>query len=201
VINRSHRLLEEIETGALDQKTPIATLLRKVIILGGQAGSEEMRGWASRELDGYGPKDELPPYRRFTAPLCVDSVNPRWKNAGQMITPLDLPEAARDQITNLVELTTRIAGVEAFARESPPDKTLKAHPRGTELALAIMNSHGENWQVTDLYWAMTPTLFGGVVDAVRTTLTKMVGELRTAAYLAQRDACGRDGDQLGAYGP
>jgi AbiTii len=75
VNNRSQRLLHEIENGAFDQKTSIAALLRKVIILGGQAGSEEMPDWASRVLDGYGPEDELPPYRRFSAPLCVDTVN------------------------------------------------------------------------------------------------------------------------------
>jgi hypothetical protein len=82
-----------------------------VIILGGQAGSEEMRDWASRELDGYADEDQLPRYRRFTAPLCVDTVNMRWKNTGQMITPMHLPEAVRDHITNRVDLRMRIAEV------------------------------------------------------------------------------------------
>jgi hypothetical protein len=42
-----------------------------------------------------------------------------------------------------------------------------------------MNSDAhQNGQVIDLYWALTPAVSGGVVDAVRTTLTKMVGELR-----------------------
>lgn len=69
---RSARLLQEIEAGALDSKTPIGELLRKVIALGGQSGSEELRDWATRELRGYGPGDELPEYRKVAAPLHVD---------------------------------------------------------------------------------------------------------------------------------
>jgi hypothetical protein len=138
-----------------------------------------MRDWASRELDGYGPDDELPPYRRFTAPLCVDMVNMRGTHTGQMITPMHLPEAVRHRITNQVDLPTRIAEVEEYARQSPPGKTLKMYPRGAEVALTIMNSDGhQNGQVIDLYWATSPAIFAGVVDAVRTTLTKMVSELR-----------------------
>jgi hypothetical protein len=100
-------LKEKIENVALDQKASIAALLRKVIILGGQAGSEEMRDWAGRELDGYGPEDELPRYRRLNAPRCVDMINMRGRSTGQMITPMHLPKMVRDDITNDVNLTTR----------------------------------------------------------------------------------------------
>jgi len=179
VTNRSARLLKEIESGVLDQKTPVAALLRKVVILGGQAGSEEMRDWASRELDGYGPEDELPQYRRLNAPLCVDMINMRGKSTGQMITPMHLPKMVRDDITNDVNLTTRISEIEEHARQQQPAKTLKTYPPGVEYAITLMNSDGhQNGQVIDFYWALTPAVFGGVVDAVRTTLTKMVGELR-----------------------
>ena len=58
--NRSNRLLGEIEAGALDRRTPIGDVLRKVIALGRQAGSAELRDWATRELRGYGADDEIP---------------------------------------------------------------------------------------------------------------------------------------------
>jgi hypothetical protein len=162
VNNRSARLLKEIESGVLDQKTPIAALLRKVVILGGQAGSEEMRDWASRELDGYGSDDELPPCRRFTAPLCVDMANMRGTHTGQMITPMHLPEAVRHRITNRIDLNARIAEVEEYARQSPPEKTLKMYPHGAELAITMMNSDGnQNGLVTDLYWAVSPAVSAG----------------------------------------
>jgi hypothetical protein len=73
VTKRSDRLLEEIEKGALDSGKPIAEVLRKAITLGGRADSAELRDWARRELTGYGPDDELPPYRRIVAPLQMDA--------------------------------------------------------------------------------------------------------------------------------
>lgn len=58
-------LLAQDEDGALDSSTSLADTLRKCIALGGQAGSEELRDWARRELDGYKVEDELPEYRVF----------------------------------------------------------------------------------------------------------------------------------------
>jgi hypothetical protein len=104
VNKRSQRLLGEIEAGALDQKTPISGLLRKVIALGGQAGSAELRDWATRELRGYGPDDELPPYRKIGAPLQLDMSNMRYVLTGQTISPWELPEVAHDKITNDLDL-------------------------------------------------------------------------------------------------
>jgi hypothetical protein len=180
VNNRPQRLLQEIETGALDQKTPIADLLRKVIILGGQAGSEEMSDWASRELDGYGPDDELPPYRRLkTAALYVDTINMRASYKGQIISWMQLPAVVRQRIANEVILRWRIVEIEQMARQSPPDEPFRLSPPSARWAVAIMNSDAkQSAHVTDLYRAVSPVLLVGVVDQVRTTLTKMMGELR-----------------------
>jgi hypothetical protein len=60
VSSRSHRLLNEIEAGALDRQTPLGDVLRKVIALGGKAGSTELRDWVTRELRGFKADDELP---------------------------------------------------------------------------------------------------------------------------------------------
>jgi hypothetical protein len=69
VNTRSSGLLREIEAGALDSWTPIADVLRKVIAIGGRYHSPELRDWASRELNGYGPDDELPDYRKYEAQI------------------------------------------------------------------------------------------------------------------------------------
>ena len=65
VTKGTDRLLREIEAGALDQRTSMADLLRKAIVVGGRSGSAELREWAVRELQGYGPDDELPPTGGF----------------------------------------------------------------------------------------------------------------------------------------
>jgi hypothetical protein len=55
-----------------DDDVPIATALRKCVVLGGRSGSEELRDWATRGLQGYYGQDDLPEYRVITAPLTVD---------------------------------------------------------------------------------------------------------------------------------
>ena len=42
-----------IDAGRLDDTVPISWLPQKRIVLGGQAGSDNMRDWSRRELDGY----------------------------------------------------------------------------------------------------------------------------------------------------
>jgi hypothetical protein len=58
VSRRDETLIGEIERDLLDGKA--LADLRKCIVLGGRSGSVELRDWASRQLRGYGPDDELP---------------------------------------------------------------------------------------------------------------------------------------------
>jgi hypothetical protein len=94
VTARSDRLCREIETGALDHQTPVSDVLRKAITLGSRAGSTELRDWAMRELQGYGPDDELPEYRKIAAPLQVDMINPVVAVKRHTISPMELPDFA-----------------------------------------------------------------------------------------------------------
>ena len=89
-------LLEQIEQGALDSKTPLADVLRKCVALGGRAGSEQLRDWARRELDGYRDgKQELPAYRIVPAAIAIDGQNMAFQVTGQQLSSYDLPEFAR----------------------------------------------------------------------------------------------------------
>jgi hypothetical protein len=113
---RDRGLLGEIERGALDERTPIGAVLRKCVILSGRAGSEELRGWATRELRGYGPDDELPGYRMIPAAIKVDFVNLRFRVTGQRISPHSLPEVVREHVDETLPMRMGIGEVEALAR-------------------------------------------------------------------------------------
>jgi AbiTii len=179
VNHRSHRLIQEIEAGALDRNTPIGDLLRKIIALGGQAGSTELRDWATKELRGYGPDDELPPYRTIGAPLQLDMVNAAYIMRAQTISPLELPKEAHGKITNDVHLRMGIAEIEQYARQCPPGDVVKFTPPGGQELIVIMNAEMDlNGQVQRLYWGVSPVSLDGVVEQVRTTLTVMIAEIR-----------------------
>jgi hypothetical protein len=62
-------LLAQIEAGVLDDTVPLSSLLQKCIALGGQAGSEKIRGWARRELNGYAGAETVPDHRHIPAAL------------------------------------------------------------------------------------------------------------------------------------
>lgn len=66
-------LLAEIQNDALSDTTPVATMLRKMLVLASKVESELLESWVQHELKGY-PKDvDLPEYRllqmnfRYTA--------------------------------------------------------------------------------------------------------------------------------------
>ena len=52
-------LFAQIEAGVINGE-PLSSLLQKCIVLGGQAGSENMRAWARQELNGYKEFRSLP---------------------------------------------------------------------------------------------------------------------------------------------
>jgi hypothetical protein len=179
VNKRSQCLLQKIEDDALDQKTPVGDLLRMVIILGGQADSAKMRDWARRELEGYGPDDELPPYRIIAAPLRMDWGSVRVVLRGETISPWELPDFARDKMTDEVHLRFGIAEIEQMARRTEPSKLVELPPPGAADLVALINARDHrNRHLERLYWGVSPVALAGVVDQVRTTLTAMTAEIR-----------------------
>jgi AbiTii-like protein len=79
--NKRSGLLAQIERDVVDDRVPLSSLLQKCIVLGGQAGSEKMRDWARRELNGYAGAGTVPEYRHFHAVLMAVITNSAGYNA------------------------------------------------------------------------------------------------------------------------
>jgi hypothetical protein len=187
VRTRERTLLDQIQTGALDSSVPLADTLRKVVALGGETGSEELRGWASRELRGYGGSDvELPEYRRPAAPLKVDAFKFNAQITGQSISPRQLPDFVAEKLGEEVPLSAGIGEIEAMlkrAREG--DGSVKLMPPMAQDIVRYMNHEIQNHpqgdpyqQITELYWVVSQVTLEGIVDQVRTTLVELVAEMR-----------------------
>src|SRR3954464_13204579 len=89
-------LLAQIEAGVLDDGVPLASLLQKCIILGGQADSEKMRDWARQELNGY-TGETLPSYRRVFTGLAAQLTNRAGYNGiSQRISITAIPAQVRE---------------------------------------------------------------------------------------------------------
>lgn len=169
-------LLDQIEQDVLNDSSTVASALRKCVALGGRSGSEALRDWATRELEGYEGEEDIPDYRIVAAPIRIDGIAGMHKITGQAFPPSALPEVAREHIREQVSLRAGAGQLEELAR-MPEIKI--GLPGGGDLARIINAETGNRYQHIDMiYWAVSPAVVRGVLDRIRTALIKLVAELR-----------------------
>ena len=175
----SRGLLNEIEEDLLSGK-PLSDLLRKTIILGGRAGSAELRDWASRELKGFvgTSMEEMPEHRVIMAPLLADAVTGSSQVTGQPLPSGSLPDFAKE-ITEEFPVRQGVGELEAWVQKG---KTVNIAVPGSEVIGAhIDRASGNPWQkIYSIYWAISPEVLAGVLDRIRTALAELIGELIVA---------------------
>lgn len=176
----SNGLLSQIEDGAIDSSIPLADTLRKCVALGGRAGSADLRDWARRELDGYGPDDDLPDYRTVGAAIAIDGSNMHVIVRGQQIAHSDLPDFAQDAIKPEVELRFGVAQLENMVSESEKGTVKLQHPSMPELATYMDSQAPYGNSIAKVYWQVAANSVLGVLDRIRTTLIALVAEMRAA---------------------
>lgn len=175
----SRGLLREIEEDLLAGK-PLSDLLRKTIILGGRAGSAEMRDWASHELKGFvgTPMEGMPKHRVIMAPLLADAITGSSQVTGQPLPSRSLPDFAAE-ITEDFPVRQGVGELEAWVQKG---KTVNISVPGSEVIGAhIDRVSGNPWQkIYSIYWAISPEVLAGVLDRIRTVLAELIGELVVA---------------------
>lgn len=185
VRQRANRLIDEIEREALDNSVPISSALRKLVALGGQAGSKELRDWAGLELRGYYGRDvPLPEYRKPPATIRIDGATFNSMITGQMISPSALPDPVNKHIDEYVPLNGGVAEIEgmiASAKKTGGEVKL-ALPMGQDVVRIMnyeMQQSGQRDQVTAVYWSVSHVTLEGVIDQIRTRLVELVAEMRS----------------------
>jgi hypothetical protein len=179
---RDQGLLTEIERGALDDKVSLAATLRTCITLGAQTRNAELRDWASQELDGYRNDNDIPEYRIIYAPLLIDAVTFTHKIRGQQISAMDLPDFAQDHISEKLRLAQGVGDLQALVRnaENAGKTAVKLVPPGTAELLKLWNHQMQTsgQTIMALYWDVNTARIDGVLDRIRTTLVRLVSEMR-----------------------
>jgi len=172
-------LIGDIERGALDDRASLAATLRKCLVLGGKSGSEQLRDWATRELQGYGGEDTLPSYRRVPAQIQIDGATMTGLVTGQPIARSSLPDFVQEHVREEVELRDGVGAIEALAKHAEEDggKAKLSLPMGGDIA-RVMTADLAGQRILSVYWAVSPVAIRGVLDQIRTLLTMLVAELR-----------------------
>jgi len=177
-------LLAQIGSDALDDRVPVITTLRKCIALGAEARSDELRDWASKELEGYRDGD-IPSYRTIHVPLMIDSASPFRQVRGQQISPCDLPDFARDVITEDLPLAFGVGDLQALVRNARAagKRAIEMAPDGAADLVTLWNQRpnfGGGGQIMRLYWDVSVARIEGVLEQIRNTLVRLVSEMRAS---------------------
>lgn len=182
VSRRDRSLLAEIEQEALDDGVALTATLRKCIALGAQARNAELRDWAAQELNGYRDDSEIPAYRIIDAPLTVDVLSFRYHVTGQQISASDLPDVVREHISEELKLAHGAGDLQALLRNAgrAGETSVKLAPPGSAEVMKLMNyaRRDQGITVTGFYWSVHIARIEGVLDQIRTTLVRLVSEIR-----------------------
>jgi hypothetical protein len=175
-------LLDQIERDVLNEHAPVAGVLRKCLALGGQSESEELRDWATVELQGYKDLElnPLPDYRIVPAQLTVDGFSASAVIKGQAISPSILPDFVQENVSNEVKFRQGIGELEALITDGEREGVIRIGlPMSSEIA-RLMNAELQSQysSIDRIYWSVVPGAVRGITDQVRTALTQLVAELR-----------------------
>jgi hypothetical protein len=176
-------LLAQISEDVADHAVPLSSLLQKCIVLGGQAGSQNMRDWARQELHGYAGADTVPDYRHVPAAVMVVITNRAGYNGlTQRIDDTAFPQQIREKIRAKADLEDAVLGAgigELEALAGHDTEEIRLIPSWSTFIAATLNqlNAAPNSRVAEVYWSVSRASVRGVLSRVRTALAELVAEL------------------------
>ncbi|TVZ06306.1 hypothetical protein EAS64_02420 [Trebonia kvetii] len=176
-------LLARIAEDVADRSVPLSSLLQNCIVLGGLAGSEKMRTWASQELHGYDGAVTVPQYRHVPAPLTARITNRAGRfGITQRVEDSMLDSRIREEIGRTVDVHDAIVPfgigqLEAMAVEDTDEQRLSPEWGGFIADVLNRQNIGPTSHVADVYWSVPRSAIQGVLVRIRTALAELVAEL------------------------
>ncbi len=177
-------LLDEIRDGAVSAKTDIGEVLRKCVVLAFELGNEDLRSWAERELNGYGPQDELPTYRIVRAPS-TGHLSGGWGSALKNAPlPLgDLPEDLQDLLSKL-----RFRGPVGTYAQMVKDGKDNGHlvaPWAPDLVAMLANRFYEDMNLLGAWQTFPVGALHAITETVRNRVLQFVLQIAKEAPAAK----------------
>jgi len=168
-------LLKSLRDHMLDEAEPLAGLLRKCLLLGAETGSDSLRQWARKELNGYDEGDRLPGYRMLpTPPIVADTMSGNSWARNINYSLLQLPTKARAAIGDTLPLYQPIEELEKIAMQKSMSFTMP----GLVYAQRVWNAELPAFQeVLNMRFTVSGSLFAGVLGQIRTQLVDLIADL------------------------
>jgi hypothetical protein len=177
----SRQRLDEIEQDLLSAE-PLADCLRKCISLGLALGSDDLRNWATRELEGYPDFDEVPEYRRVPVTIIGDASGRAQEIRNVPVPTPKLPETFQAMIrTGGYPMPDGVADISSYAEQAkrrdgfltlsiPKSEQLAEHLTPTVLRSGL--------QFTNIWYRIELSGLDGLLGRVRTQAIYILHEIR-----------------------
>jgi AbiTii len=176
-------LLAQIEAGVVDGTVSLSSLLQTCIMLGGRAGSEKMRDWAHRELNGYGAGDIVPEYRHARATVMAQITNMAGYNAiTQRIDDRLFPKQVREFIREKFDMEDVVFGDDLGTLEGLASQGTDIHrliPPWSGFIAGTLDQFNAapGSRTSEVYWLVPNASIRGILVRIRTALAELVAEL------------------------
>ena len=174
-------IVKEIQHAAVEMTIPLPVLLRKCMVLAAALKNNDLKQWASHELNGYptNTSDVIPDYRRLHAEAhgtFTAAGNWWWRDV--TIPAAALQERAR-RFGETVLLPQPVAELQALA-DTDPTGSLSC-PWPGELIQIHRNKIFADMQLVDAWQSLTNQALKGVLDAIRNRVLEFALALEDAA--------------------
>ncbi|MCZ7936653.1 hypothetical protein [Agrobacterium salinitolerans] len=174
-------LLAEIQNDALNDATPVATMLRKVLVLASYLDSDVLEEWVTHELNGYPSTVDLPSYRLLQMNFKVSGGNGFQNIEGAPLSSRSVIHATKIKDIDVLKFREAIGTIDP--------ETLKA---SEYISVNLMNyAHflyekviEPSYAVHNFWGALAPHQIIGVVEAVRNRVLEFVLALRKTYPIA-----------------
>lgn len=152
-------------------------------MLGADTGSNSLREWARRELNGYGDEDEVPAYRHIPVPVIrMSSISGFTVVNNQRISRFELPSAAIEGVPEELHLREAVEELESYLAMP----TLAFTHNSLVYAQMVWNEELDEYQqVTGLHFETTTSAIAGILGRIRTQLFDVVADLTSTTPMSE----------------
>ncbi|WP_034160374.1 AbiTii domain-containing protein [Sphingomonas sp. ERG5] len=168
-------IVGDIVDGAIDDNVKLATLLRKLLIVGERLQNDELKTWVLHELNGYDGDDQLPPYRQMN----ISAKGVFVSIVGQMNDqPLQASVMQKEHQwwATSASLLGTIASLETLVVGEPNGRVMLEWP--ADLVAFYSKKFSTDWHLNRAWQEIPINAVNGLLDTVRTRILQFALELQ-----------------------
>lgn len=176
------KMVIDLQRDCLNPNVPAEYLLRKALAMSSKLGVSEIVRWLQCELNGYGPGEIVPAYRRVRGIIKARDPYRGWEPVQFESEEMLNETSTQDNRQPIAEITALSAATDLRSKVSH------------ELKMALLRDYPG---ITDVEMFVSPTSLVGIIDTVRNMVLQWALELESKGVLGEDMSFSEDGQSRG----